>query len=463
MKNFELSHFISKLKAFHSEASLSLIRKKSIEKFSPYSSDQLIYLLKEDAEKFLVLWYATVVFMWGYVALSYYSFESNGIGHVGFALSIIHSALPLLLRLTQNIKLIVFLLSISALIFQIVFSYFSGGISSFILIWFSIHPILYALFTPPSYIIGSVALNFFSIIGLWFIQISGNLPKSIFIMDFHGPMLITSHLGLELLLALFAIIGIKSHLSQKKEITNSKNKIENLVAILGHDITNPLGVIILSSNMANEGKNINENLARIKKAAKQVQEITDSVRIWMSYSNGKILLRKETLTTEEILDHLHFTFSSRLKDKDLQLKIIDHDPTLTMIGDKSAVLYQVFSNILSNAIKYSHRGSNIDFTSHQIGSFVEITIRDHGIGIDLELLKNVFSAYTKTSTKGTAKENGSGFGLPILKSLVDDMEGKVRIENTGLLTGDSGTLIIISLPYCSPVYHIEKMRRSGSF
>ena len=77
-----------------------------------------------------------------------------------------------------------------------------------------------------------------------------------------------------------------------------------------------------------------------------------------------------------------------------------------------------------------------------------ITITDYGEGIPKDILNNIFDATKSTTRRGTNGEKGSGFGIPIVKKLIELMEGKISIEtNYPSMVEEVGTIVTIKLPY----------------
>lgn len=88
---------------------------------------------------------------------------------------------------------------------------------------------------------------------------------------------------------------------------------------------------------------------------------------------------------------------------------------------------QIFSNIISNAIKFSPIGGKIDISFQKINDNIKIHIRDFGAGISKEVKEHIFSATKSTTMLGTSGEKGTGLGMPIVKEYMDRLGGKIQI------------------------------------
>lgn len=101
-------------------------------------------------------------------------------------------------------------------------------------------------------------------------------------------------------------------------------------------------------------------------------------------------------------------------------------PTLT--ADRDAAT-QILTNLLSNAIKYSPEGGAILVRTRTVDDIVEVSVRDHGMGIPPEMLNAVFERYTRVETESARHIQGTGLGLPIVQQIVEMHRGRVWVES----------------------------------
>jgi signal transduction histidine kinase len=247
----------------------------------------------------------------------------------------------------------------------------------------------------------------------------------------------------------FAFLTLKKHKKKTNELKKSKELSDNLLRILCHDINNPLAIIKYSSEqLQNHQKETHSrNTLRIKKASDDIQRITQTVASWMTYNDNKITLQQQQVSVDEIIEHLELTFEEKLNDKQIKLNFLVNDPQLILLGDKSALFYQVFNNLVSNAIKFSFENSVINMTFSAEQEFICVKIRDFGIGIKQEMLHKIFSPFEITTSVGTKNELGIGFGLPIVANVIEKMKGKITVENASSTNPlEKGTLVSLLLP-----------------
>ncbi len=128
-------------------------------------------------------------------------------------------------------------------------------------------------------------------------------------------------------------------------------------------------------------------------------------------------------------------FYSTIKDIHLVLEV------------KTSFINSVILNILTNAIKFSPGGSTVNIFGEKSGSSILLRVCDRGIGMPENILQKIFSLGHATSRPGTDKEEGTGFGMPLVKKFIDIYGGSIVVESVeGSRDQDnSGTTVTISL------------------
>lgn len=399
----------------------------------------------------LILWTCTTIVMWLYVLYCFLAFKlTSPVPWGGLIFSIIHTFSPLVLRWSQSFTIAGLNISLSGLGFQTLFCLYTGGVYSPAAIWLTFHPVILGFFGSTGWILFSVALNFLIVVLMYAIGSAGLLPADELPALFRDGMIISSYVGLDVLVAIFTVTAIKINHQKNSELNKSKDMTENLVRVLCHDINNPLTIIRVASkhlSPVNQSPLTPQFAEKIQRAGNDIQKITDSVNTWISHKDGKVKLKQQKISVQDIIDHLEFAFEDKLKDKDLTMCFEVDDYEHQVLGDRTAVFYQVFNNLISNAIKFSYERSRIDLRFHADQNLVHIEVRDYGIGIKDEVIDKVFSAYDFTTSRGTKNEKGTGFGLPIAATVVEKMDGKIKIENMGKVSaGEQGTRVVVSLP-----------------
>ncbi len=387
--------------------------------------------------------------MWLYVIYCFLGWGSHyPVPWGGLIFSIIHTTVPLIFYLTQSYLVSGLVLSLSGLGFQTLFCVYTGGVFSPAAIWLALHPVILGFFGNTRLIISQIVLNSIIVVSLYLCGFYKMLPPNILPDLFRDGMIISSYVGLDFLVAIFTIAAIKMNSEKNHKLNLSRELTENLLRVLSHDINNPLSIIKTSGNQLVGQDGIDtRNIERIKKASDDIQQLTTSLGLWMAYRDGKITLSPTTVPIYEIIEHIQYSFEDRLIDKQISISISKSNDELAIFGDRSATLHQIFSNIMSNAIKFSYKNSTIEINFKAEDNFVVATIRDYGIGIDEKIIDKLFSPYDRTTCKGTNNERGTGFGLPIVGMIIKQMNGKISVENMNKFTdSQKGSQVIFHLP-----------------
>lgn len=314
-----------------------------------------------------------------------------------------------------------------------------------IVIWMPVFTIL------SVYIAGIMAGGLWSLVGITSVSLiilwgKGFNPTPVPIAPDDLPAITVITLYLTGLIAFIGSVFFARsilHLVQIQEKQNEELKEQNrtiqayaqdkamLVSIVVHDIATPLTIIQHSCESAQKNPNELENaLLRIQKAARMIQEISTSVRQYQSLESGRTMVPIGPVDLNAVFERIRFVFEERLLEKSLQLKVImPENQAALVMADEESLSNSVINNLICNAIKFSHPGQTIEACARLDGDFVELEIRDFGVGIPHEKLSTLFSKRGSPSSRGTGGEKGSGYGLPIAKAYLDKYGAEIRVES----------------------------------
>ncbi len=265
-------------------------------------------------------------------------------------------------------------------------------------------------------------------------------------------LLISSVLMMALLVALqirtnhFARIEAESKAS-------SNDRLKHFIQILCHDLANPLTRIIALAERAKR-KNDSADSAKLLKAAYQQRAIIEHVRHKQFDRSVQHLSVQPVLVTDALQDS-QFILSGQLSQKELKLEIQILPLDLRVQADPIILKHTIISNVLSNAIKFSHPGSTIHFSAFAESSdWVCLQIRDHGTGISTSQRQKLLDSSTNPSLPGTDGEPGSGIGLNLVKAMLEAQGGRLEIHSPKAAAGSpkeaDGTIVSIWLPRAKP-------------
>jgi signal transduction histidine kinase len=233
----------------------------------------------------------------------------------------------------------------------------------------------------------------------------------------------------------------------QEQIEKQNRGIQNLICVITHDISNPLSVVIGRTNLLKKAAlpdNLQTSVVKISSATNNITEIVNNVRNLYAMELGKNSIEISEVSLKQVMFLLDDNFSEKLEAKKIKLITEMSEDDFVIKTNGEILLHQILGNILSNAIKFSPTDSDIRINVGKIDNRVIIRISDKGIGIPKDLIKKLFDLTQKTNRKGTSGEEGTGFGLPIVKTYVEKLDGTIDVESTTIDDGvEHGTTFII--------------------
>ncbi len=242
-------------------------------------------------------------------------------------------------------------------------------------------------------------------------------------------------------LASLVIDELESRLASRRAI-----RVQNdLLNFTIHDLKNPTSTILLAASMmAKETPASNALSEMVRTVQDSAQRILDEINELMNLSrieNGEFTLNKESVYLGEILQSVQSNFKllAQQKNQDITLNIHSEEEVTV---DRHRI-QEVFENLISNALKYSHPGTTVHLGLARQGNSMVVSVRDHGQGLDDTDMEKLFTKFARLSSTPTGKERSNGLGLSIVKSLVELHKGSVWAQSEGK---DQGTTFYVSLP-----------------
>ncbi|MFQ3598377.1 MAG: tetratricopeptide repeat-containing sensor histidine kinase [Chloroherpetonaceae bacterium] len=232
------------------------------------------------------------------------------------------------------------------------------------------------------------------------------------------------------------------------------NELKNeFLSIAAHDLKSPLQTIMGFAELIREKPDRAELVARqaesIFNASKRMLKLVDDLLKTAAMESGRLELKKTLTDVAELLRFVVEEQRYYASKKDLEIHFeMEGDCTANV---DAARLYDVFENLVSNAIKYSPKGKAIVASARlaqtsnppNLQTEVLISIKDEGLGMTEDDIRNAFGKFQKLSSQPTGGETSTGLGLSIVKELVSLHGGKVWIESEGK---NKGTTFFVSLP-----------------
>ncbi len=205
-----------------------------------------------------------------------------------------------------------------------------------------------------------------------------------------------------------------------------------LLGIAAHDLKNPLFGIRGLSEILLENKELDESMYRklnlIYESADETLELINDLLESAAASSGQVRLDMELVDMGPVAEWVVHSFRQQAEKKGQQINLRTVGEDCRVEADERK-LREAMSNLVSNAVKYSPRGAQIDVTVHRTDDEINFAVEDEGPGLSDEERKNLFAPFQRLSPEPTAGEASSGLGLYIVKQLVELHDGEVWVES----------------------------------
>ena len=264
----------------------------------------------------------------------------------------------------------------------------------------------------------------------------------------------TSHFAIQVFVFLQSIMLIHKWIlvykekERLQEVLDFKNRVFSIIA---HDIRSPVATLIQITEFLKEDSLENDNTEfRIAahELAKSAGELIDNLLYWGRSQGNQIRYNPDSCDISVIVSDVINLFKEMARQKSIKLKYIP-DGERYAFCDKELITI-VIRNLVSNALKFTHKNGMISVTTSphpDMKNMTLISVKDTGIGIPEDKIKNLFSSDKLESMMGTANEKGTGLGLRLCQDLVHLNKGTIIVKSSQ----ETGTTFSISLPGISTI------------
>lgn len=259
----------------------------------------------------------------------------------------------------------------------------------------------------------------------------------------------------------FSMMGVVRGITEKKTASQELSKIyesekkardeaeeanrtkDSFLAIVSHELRSPLNAILgwtkilLTKNVdADTQRNALETIERSARSqAKLIEDLVDSARI----SSGKLRLEFRPTNLFEVIKNVYNSQKPSAEAKEIALEFSADIDKIYVFGDMVR-LQQIFTNIVSNSIKFTPEGGEVAVNVSVADGKATISVKDSGQGISKEALPRIFRQFAQGDEKTSNDRSGLGLGLSISKILIDKHNGTIRAQSEGIGQGSEFTV-----------------------
>jgi CheY-like chemotaxis protein len=224
---------------------------------------------------------------------------------------------------------------------------------------------------------------------------------------------------------------LKKQSAELQDLITTKDKFFSIIA---HDLRGPLGGFMgLTEMMSDESislppEQLRELSVDLCVSARNIYNLLENLLEWARMQKGQIAFNPEKLTLSDVVAECAKSLADSIRAKSIQLTI-DIPENHEVFAD-SNMIQSVLRNLVSNAIKFTPKGGEVRISAHytEINTTV-VVVKDTGIGMNKEMIANLFLLSTNNSRPGTEGEHSTGLGLHLCKEFIDKHEGELWVES----------------------------------
>lgn len=231
---------------------------------------------------------------------------------------------------------------------------------------------------------------------------------------------------------LIELNGVPCTLNIINDITERKRLEDEFISLVSHELRTPMNSIIGALDLLNtqqlgtlndKGQQIiNIAINNTERLIRLVNDILDLERI----KSGKITMQPSKCNAAKMLIEAAQTMQSMAYSAQINLNL--EPVSIEIIADSDRIL-QALTNLLSNAIKFSKPGQTVELRSMINSNYLQIEIQDQGRGIPPDKQQLIFERFQQVDASDSRSKGGTGLGLPICRSIIEQHKGKIWVES----------------------------------
>ena len=206
---------------------------------------------------------------------------------------------------------------------------------------------------------------------------------------------------------------------------------DRFLAILGHELRNPLGAILLASQMKDDdGKLDGEDADLIERQSKHLTRIVNDLLDLSRVVSGKIVLKRQSIDLGDVVRQSLETLNNSVARQKITLEVRHSAEPLPVEVDPVRA-DQIVTNVLSNAIKYTPEGGHVIVTLERDDSNAMVRVKDDGVGIAPNRIGTIFELFAQAENAIGRAQGGMGIGLALVRNLLQLHGGNISATSDG--------------------------------
>ncbi len=252
------------------------------------------------------------------------------------------------------------------------------------------------------------------------------------------------HKANELFRTVRELESVKAELTHSNaELAASDQRKTEFIAVLAHELRNPLAPIVASLELVRERVQASSDPLEakafqiIERQTGQLVRLVDDLLDVSRITSGRIELRKTNAQLRDIVEQAIATSRPAIDQANHTLHVELPEEDITLVVDPVR-LVQVLSNLLNNAARYTDRGGTIHLAAKRVGPSIRISVVDNGRGMSAQTQERVFDMFAQEKPGS----GGLGVGLTLVKRLVELHDGHVEVQSPGPGLGSTFTITL---------------------
>jgi two-component system sensor histidine kinase SenX3 len=238
------------------------------------------------------------------------------------------------------------------------------------------------------------------------------------------------------------------------EDTSERRRLENVrrdfVANISHELKTPVGALALLAETLHDEQDpeVARRLAtRLANEAFRVGSTIDDLLELSRLEASPTGARGEEVEVLKVVAEATERVRPAAEQRGIAIELRDVAPDLVVAGERRQLVSAV-TNLVDNAVKYSEPGSTVDVRARITGRWVDVMVRDHGIGIPRRDLERIFERFYRVDRARSRETGGTGLGLAIVRHVASNHRGEVRVESRE----GAGSTFTLRLPSGPPAH-----------